>query len=199
MEETLVFIDAGFINKLALHFGENKRINFDFFCFAKRIAKEQNLFCKKLFYYTAPPFQSANPTTDEKKRKQGYDSFIKAISKNKDIIIREGRVQKTFDENGNPKFVQKGVDTLITIDITNIKTDYKEIKKIILISSDTDFCPIIREIKQRSNIEVILYSYFDRKRHSKFSLSNELISCCSSYHKIEKSFMQDCELKNHSS
>ena len=38
-----------------------------------------------------------------------------------------------------------------------------DIKKIILVSSDTDFCPAIKDIKNRDKVEVILYTYFDRK------------------------------------
>ena len=44
----------------------------------------------------------------------------------------------------------------------------------------------IKDIKERGDIEVILHTYFDRKRGSKFSLSNELISCCSKYFKLAK-------------
>ncbi|MDD3160184.1 MAG: NYN domain-containing protein [Candidatus ainarchaeum sp.] len=193
MQDTFVFIDAGFLDKLALYLGDGQRIKFDLFCLAKNLSKNQNLFCKKLFYYNAPPFQSSVPTEDEKRRKQGYDKFIEKISRNKNIIIREGRCQKTFDENGKPKFVQKGVDTLITMDLSELCFEHKNIKKIILVSSDTDFCPIIKKIKEKG-IEVILYSYFNKERHSKFSLSNELIDCCSSYFKIEKNDLLTCKL-----
>ena len=87
---------------------------------------------------------------------------------------------------GDIKFSQKGVDTLLTLDLSHIKEDFPGIKKIILVSSDTDFCPAIRDIKKRDNIDVILYTYFDKKRKSKFSLSNELIVCCSGHFKLSK-------------
>ena len=186
MEKTIVFIDEGFLDKLSLFLGNQKRLKFDKHNFAKTISQKENLFCEHLFYYTAPPFQGTPPTTDERKRKIGYDRFIESLSQNKKITIREGRCQKTFDKNGNAIFKQKGVDTLITIDLGHLKDDFPEIKKIILVSSDTDFCPAIKDIKERNKIEVILYTYFDKKRNSKFSLSNELISCCSKWKKIEK-------------
>ena len=186
MEETLVFIDEGFLDKLTKLFGEGERIKFDKFDFAKRIAKEQGLICKHLFYYTCPPFQSATPTEEEIKRKRGYDRFVFVLSKNKEITMREGRVQRIINENGEMEFKQKGVDTLLTIDLSHIKEDYPNVKKIILVSSDTDFCPIIRDIRERDRVEVILYTYFDRERKSKFSLSNELISCCPKYVKLIK-------------
>ena len=172
-----------------------KRLKFDKFDFAKRIAKKQGLFCKYLFYYTCPPFQSANSTEKENKMKEGYDKFITSLSKNKNISVREGRCQRLLNENRELEFHQKRVDTLLTIDLGHIKDDFPEIKKIILVSSDTDFCPAIKDIKKRDKIEVILYTYFDRKRKSKFSLSNELIDCCPSYFKLTKEDFTSCPIR----
>ena len=194
MEETLVFIDEGFLDKLSKHLGSLNRIKFDKLKFAEYIAKKQNLFLRHIFYYTAPPFQSARPTENEIKRKKGYDSFIWALRKNKTITIREGRCQRIIDEDGKAEYNQKGVDTLITIDLSHIKDDFSKVSKIILVSSDTDFCPIIRDIKKRCGIEVILYSYFDRKRNSKFSVSNELLGCCLKYIQLTKQDFEDVRL-----
>ena len=114
MINTLVFIDEGFLDKLSLFFGDKKRIKFDKFNFAKKISQKEGLFCQHLFYYTAPPFQGTPPTIDERKRKEGYDKFIRSLSRNKNITVREGRCQRTFDEQGQVIFKQKGVDTLLT-------------------------------------------------------------------------------------
>ena len=157
--------------------------------------KKQNLICKHLFYYTCPPFQSAKPTKEEAERKKGHDKFIIALSKNKDTTTRQGRCQKIINESGEIEYNQKGVDTLLTLDLSHVKDDFPNIKKIILVSSDTDFCPAIRDIKKRDKIEVILYTYFDRKRKSKFSLSNELIYCCSRYFKLTKEDFASCPIR----
>lgn len=186
MEETLVFVDEGFLDKLTKLFGGGIRLKFDKFDFAKRIAKKQNLLCKHLFYYTCPPFQSYPLTEEQINRKKGYDKFIEALSKNKDITIRQGRCQKIINSNGKEDYSQKGVDTLLTIDLSHLREDFPNINKIILVSSDTDFCPIIKDIEKRWKIEVILYSYYERKRDSKFSVSHHLIDCCSKYIQLTK-------------
>ena len=195
MEETLVFIDERFIDKLIQHLGDGKRLKFDKIDFAKRIAKKQDLSCKHLFYYTCPPFQSSRPTRDEANRKKGYDSFVNKLSKDKDISVREGRCQKLMNKEGKIEYHQKWVDTLLTLDMSHIKDDFPKIKKVILVSSDTDFCPAIRDVRNRNNIKVILYTYFDRKRKSKFSLSNELINCCSKCFKLTKEDFTSCPVK----
>jgi len=194
MEETVVFIDEGFLDKLTMLFGDGNRIKYNKFEFAKIIAKKLNFSCQHMFYYTAPPFQGTPPTKDEIIKKKGYDKFISKLSRNKNITIREGRCQKIVNQQGEIKYSQKGVDTLLTIDLEHLKEDYSNIRKIILVSSDTDFCPAIKDIKQRSNINVLLYTYFDRKRKSKFSLSNELISCCSKYFKLTKEDFTSCTM-----
>jgi uncharacterized LabA/DUF88 family protein len=184
MEETLVFIDEGFVDKLTKFLGNDKRIKFDKFEFANRLASQQNLKCKHLFYYTCPPYQSNNPNEQEMSLKKGYDKFIRALSENKNITIRQGRCQKIINELGKIEYSQKGVDTLLTIDLSHIKEDFPTISRIILVSSDTDFCPIINDIRGRWNVQVILYSYFEKRRNSKFSVSNELIKCCSKFVKL---------------
>lgn len=185
VEETLVFIDEGFLSKLSKYFGKGKYLKIDYIRFAKNIAKKQGLLSKHIFYYTAPPFQGTPPTEDQRKRKEGYDSFISSFGKNKEVTIREGRCQRLIDKNKKEIFKQKGVDTLITIDLSHIKEDFPEVKRIILISSDTDFCPAVEDLKKR-NIGVILYTYFEKIRDSPFSRANHLIECCSGYFQLTK-------------
>ena len=53
---------------------------------------------------------------------------------------------------------------------------------------------VIEDIKKRG-IEVILFTYFDRIRNSLFSLSNELLVCCSKFFKLTKQDFDDAPLK----
>ena len=195
MEDCLVLVDSGFLSKLSKHFGKGNHLVYDIIKFAQNLANKQNLFCKKIFYATAPPFQGTPPTLDEQKRKIKYDKFIYKLKKNNLIKIEEGRVQKVRDSDGKVKYTQKGVDTLLIMRLSFVPIDFSNIKKIVLVSSDTDFCPVIEELKAK-NIEVILYSYNERKRDTKFSISNHLIRCCSKYIKLSKQDFDGVPLKN---
>ena len=62
---------------------------------------------------------------------------------------------------------------------------YPLIKKIILIACDSDFVPVIQNLESLG-VKVILYIYFERKRKSNFSTSNELIKTVSKYAIITK-------------
>ncbi len=169
MENTILFIDSGYLSFISKHFGGGKPLRYKIERFSVNIAKEIGLNCQTIYFYIAPPFQSPKSSNEENIRKANYDKFIEKLKFVKPKInIREGRLQK-IDET----FQQKGVDTLMTMDLLKV-AQQKEIKKIIIITADTDFVPIIKDIRKTYGIQVILAYFTDRKRKSAFSLSNYL-------------------------
>ncbi len=189
MKSTIVFIDAGFLSKLSKHFGGGKYLKNNIFNLAKILSKKEKLECKHIFYYTAPPFQSSKPSKDENRRKENYDHFIKILSQNDIITVREGRCQRIINKH-KTEYHQKGVDTFITMDLMNVPIKHKEIKEIILIACDSDFVPVIKNLDELG-IKTILFTYFDKKRGSSFSTSNELIQTVSKHVSITKKDFED--------
>lgn len=197
MDKTLVFLDAGFLSKLSKHFGKGQYLKYDIIKFAKNLAEKQNLLCEKIFYYTAPPFQSEKPTKEESNRYKKYENFITKLSKNKIISVREGRCQR-LKFNDYFIFKQKAVDSLVVIDLLSVPIDYPEIKKLTLIVSDSDFVPVIERLAEL-NIKVILYTYYEKGRDAKFSTSNELIKSVHKYILLSKQDFENAlldEIKN---
>jgi len=182
IKQTILFIDAGYLSFISKHFGSGKPLRYKIEKFAKNLAKSKGFECKKIYFYTAPPFQSSKPKEEENKRKANYDKFINKLkSINPEIVIREGRCQKI----GNT-YQQKGVDTLITIDLSRIPKK-ENIDEVILLSSDTDFVPIIEDLKE-DGIKVILAYFTDKRRKSAFSLSNHLWKACRDKILIKKDY-----------
>ena len=192
MEKVIVMIDAGFLSKVSYELGERHYFKYDILKFSKNLCGKFGSIFYHLFFYNAPPFQGYKPTKNEKKRKEDYDSFVNKLNRNKEVTIREGRCQR-IKNNGKYIYKQKGVDTLLTMDLMKIPLDYPKIKQVILIASDSDFVPVIKELRKRG-IEVVLYTYFDRVRDSNFSRSNELIKSVSRYAKLSKKDFQGCRL-----
>jgi uncharacterized LabA/DUF88 family protein len=184
MDETLIFLDAGFLSKLSKFYGGGKYLKYDLIKFSHNLARKQDLSCKKIFYYTAPPFQSERPSKDETCRREKYDKFIKKISQKRDIIVREGRCQRLKIDR-QFMYKQKAVDALMIIDLMNVPKDYPFIKKILLVASDSDFVPVIESVKN-SGVEVILCTHYTKKRKTNFSRSNILLKTASSYLEIKK-------------
>jgi len=189
--ETLVFIDAGFVSKLSKYFGNEKYLVYNLINFAKNISKKQKLFSKKIFYYTAPPFQSEPSTKQEEIKKEGYDKFIKRL-REKGVIVREGRCQR-LKIDGKFEYRQKAVDVFLAMDLTNIPIKYPKIKKIILIATDSDFVPVIKNLEEHG-IKTFLYTYYKKKRNTNFSRSNDLIKSVYKYVLLSKQDFLDAPL-----
>jgi len=180
MKSTIIFIDGGYLSFISKFFGKGKPLKYKMEKFAKNLAKTKNLECKKTYFYTAPPYQKSNPTKEENKRKANYDKFISKL-KEAGIIVREGRCQKI-----NNTYQQKGVDTLLTIDLSRIPKK-ENISDVIVLTSDTDFVPIINDLSE-DKINVILAYFTDKKRKSGLSLSNHLWKACKNKIKIKKEY-----------
>ena len=185
MEDTLIFVDDGFFGLVKKNFqnqdGKPKKYLQTF----RNICKKEKLNLKQLYIYTAPPYQSPKPTQKEDFMMSRYQSMTKMLREKKWITLREGRCQKIINEQGKEEFSQKGIDALIILDMYDVKENHLNVKKIILIASDSDFVPVIERMKQKG-FEIILYTYFDRKRNSRFSTSNQLLKVASRWEKLMK-------------
>jgi uncharacterized LabA/DUF88 family protein len=118
--------------------------------------------------------------------------MTKMLRRKKWIALREGRCQKIINERGEEEYCQKGVDALVILDMYDFKEKYPAVKKIILIASDSDFVPVIERMKKKG-FEVIIYTYFDRKRGSRFSTSNQLLKVASRWVKLDGGHFEEAE------
>jgi len=184
MEDCIVIVDNGFFKLVKKEFEVKTKTKKKFLQTFRNICKNENLFLRHLFFCAAPPHQSKNPTKKEGELKRGYDNLIRLLNYKKWITVREGRCQR-LKINGEYEYFQKGVDSWIVADLCRFKRQFPSITKVILISSDSDFAPIIKDVQKSDNLEVILYTYFDKKRKSCFSLSNHLRDVCSKWVKLK--------------
>lgn len=190
MEDCIILVDYGFFKLVKKEFEIITKRPKKLLQTFRNICTKENLNLKHLFIYMAPPFQSRTPTEDENIRKSNYDNIKKMFDSKKWITPREGRCQRIFDEEGVANFNQKGVDSWIVADLCLFKEDFPYINKVILISSDSDFAPIIEMIQEKRDIKVILYTYFENKRKGNFHRSNHLIKSCSRYVKLKPEDME---------
>ena len=192
MENTIILIDAAFLSKLSKYFGGGKYLVYDIVAFSKNLASEQKLNCKHIFCYTAPPFQSNNSTNEEIYRFKKYEEFKNRLLMNDIISIREGRCQR-LKIDGKYVYHQKAVDILLAMDLMSVPIKYPNIKKIILIASDSDFVPVIMSL-ENEGIKTILYTYYEEKRNTNLSRSNYLIKSVHKYVKLTKEDFTSCPI-----
>ncbi|MFA4953331.1 MAG: NYN domain-containing protein [Candidatus Pacearchaeota archaeon] len=183
MEDTLIFVDDGFFGLVKKHFQKEDEKPKKYLQTFRNLCKKENLNLRHLFIYTCPPYQGPVPTEKEDFLMSRYQNMTKMLRNKKWITLREGRCQRIINNEKRYEYYQKGVDALIILDMYDIKDKLPNIKKIILIASDSDFVPVIERMKQKG-IEIILYTYFDRKRKSRFSTSNHLLKVSSKWVKL---------------
>lgn len=187
VDKANVYFDEGYLSKIAKHFGDGKYFKIKYFNLAISMCRNFEYYCNKLYVYTAPPFQSTPPSEEESRRKSGYDKFIYNLQRKNDIIVREGRLQKIDDA-----FQQKGVDTLLTMDLMKLQNNKDKVKAAVLLTSDTDFVPVLNDLMD-TGIGIYLYYYNDFKRSSQFSMSNHLLTACNESCLITKELLESCE------
>lgn len=187
MENTYVFLDAGYVSKIVKHLYSGNPPNYDIKAFSNTLAKSKGLWCKESFYYIGESYQSpSHPSQADIQRRNNQKRFIHALSKVPGLTVRQGRCQK--DSQGD--YHQKGVDTWLTMDLLSLGNSKDNIKKIIVFICDTDFVPILEKLRNEKNIEVIIAYYSDFVRGSKFSMSNHLWNVADDKILIDKGFFE---------
>ena len=192
MQKCNVYIDDGYLSKISKYFGGGTHLKVDYFRLANNMARDLRYGCLGRYLYCAPPFQSDPPTLEESRRKSGYDKVIAALRKCPNFYVQEGRLQKV-----NGEFHQKGVDTLLTMDLMKLKSNNEKIRTVILLTCDTDFVPVIQELRD-DGIKIILYYYTDFRRNSQFSMSDHILSVVDKKILINKDFLNKSLMRNNS-
>lgn len=149
--------------------------------------KKSVLSSYKVFFYDAPIYQGKLETFSGQRifaSSKGDNTVLNQLKKNSDYVIREGRtifskwkLRDNLLDNPSllskalqahvwpqsayePVFSQKEVDTLITMDLLSLNQD-SLIDRIVLVSNDSDFVPIVKEINQ-SGKEIAVVSIEDQ-------------------------------------
>jgi len=79
------------------------------------------------------------------------------MKQNPRFEVRLGRLQRT----GDPlhPFIQKGVDVLLSIDLTQISAS-RTVDRVIIVSADSDFAPAIQRTKE--NMVLVTLASFEQ-------------------------------------
>lgn len=139
-----VFIDAGYLSHITKDTYNLVRLDFELF--SNELCAECNR--ELTYYYTAMPHQSHPPTDDERVRYSRYRKFVSRLNRIENFRVRLGHLQKV-----DGKYQQKGVDTLFTVDLTQLCMRNR-IEKAIIVSGDSDFTPAV-EVANECGVETL--------------------------------------------
>lgn len=176
------FIDGGYVRAMLHQYYKDQPIDF------LRLSDELCQGCERFrtYYYICPPYQSADPTPDERRRKADMDRFLEKLKLHPRFENRLGRLQRTSDP-AHP-FVQKGVDVLLSIDLTQISAS-RTVDRAIIVSADSDFAPAIQRAKENMML-VTLASFTEHKSRVLYSVCDERLEITRTL--IEKISLKSC-------
>lgn len=130
----------------------------------------------RIFFYTAKPLKDADIMSQLRKAADitAYENYLKSVGeadkiyniantflremvKENYIALRMGKMQVRGMHNGKPDIVQKQVDMLIGLDISEVSYN-KHADKIIVFSKDTDMIPALKTARI-NGLEVSLANF----------------------------------------
>src|SRR2546426_813438 len=95
----------------------------------------------RTYFYDCLPYQSPNPTQEERTRFGKRQGFHSALSNNPRFEVRLGRLElRGNKDNGKPIFEQKRVDILMGVDLALLAAKH-QISDAAILAGDSDFLP----------------------------------------------------------
>ena len=182
MSRTAVFIDGAYLDYLLKE--EFGRTPIDFSALITRIVGNRDLL--RSYFYDCLPYQSKQPTTEERERFAKRQRFHFALGKIPRFEVRLGKLEFRGMHNGKPQFQQKRVDILLGVDLVQLSAKH-QITDAMVVAGDSDFLPAIEVAKQEG---VVVHLYHGATPH------NELRNCCDERIRIDKEFVDAIRRKS---
>jgi uncharacterized LabA/DUF88 family protein len=167
-----IFIDGGYVEKVMKNEFYPDRIDYSKLPVALSRGKE----ILRTYYYNCLPYQGNPPTEEEKDRFSKRQRFHKMLMRLPKYEVREGRLVKRGSEFG-----QKGIDTLLSVDLVNLSASNK-ISDAVLLAGDYDYIPAITVAKDHG-VNITLY-------YSKASVHNSLWELCDERFVFSREFVE---------
>jgi len=172
-ERAAVFIDGGYLDKVLYNLG---RLRPDYLRFSDKVCRGTERF--RTYYYHCMPHQSNPPTEDERGRYASMDRFVHSLRRLTRFEVALGRLQRIDGD-----YRQKGIDTLLSIDLVELAAT-GQIAKAILVTGDSDFVPAIKRAKAKGVIVDLFYS-------PATGLHTELFEVCDDRVQLDAAFFRD--------
>lgn len=138
-----IFIDGAYLSNVLLY--EHNRAKIDYGALARELSQDSEIL--RTYYYDCPPFQSNEPTQEERTRYSAWRKFYTALENLPRFECRLGRLAyRGTDEEGKPIYIQKRVDILLGIDFMSLSAKHR-IEEAVLLAGDSDFIPAVEAAK----------------------------------------------------
>ena len=166
MEKVFIAIDGGNFYRKLKKLGFSSLAEFDYQGFSKWLAGSSK---KSEICYYIGRIREEPGSSKSKELKSGQDRFLANLA-NQGISIKTGYILKS--DGG---YSEKGVDVQISVDIC-MKAVRNEYDRVIIVSSDTDLIPAIKEVQGlKKTVEYIGFADSPSFAMIRFSNSRRLL------------------------
>jgi len=181
----VVLIDNGYLSAILRDEFGQARIDY---------LKLSEIVCKgyhrlRTYVYDCLPYQADPPTFEQQQLYSGKIKFFNALSKLPSFEIRFGKQRPRAGG-----FIQKGVDVLLTVDLTRLSSK-SQIQKAFLIAGDGDYVPAVKTAKDEGVSIKLHYSGTFQTTpdgHTMPKYSNELWQNCDEREEISIALIDQC-------
>ena len=191
MARLAIFVDGGYVDALA-----NRQFSAgaDYEKLAGLItsvvagATAEPLDLLRTFYYSAAPYQSNPPTSDERERYSRFRSFRDALTSIPRFEVRLGRLQRQGTRpDGSLVFAQKQVDLLLGLDIA-LLSGKQQITHAALVAGDGDLVPAVQAAKLEGVSVWLFHGPADARGSGQSTYSRELWLAADDRSEIDRAF-----------
>ena len=137
----------------------------------------------RTYYYDARPHRSDLDSKKEQELDDRIETFHHAIDKFPRFEIKLGRLQKI-----NGKWIQKGVDMQLGVDMVQMSTN-KQIDKAILIAADGDFVYAVKKAKEAGVVTTLVF-------FPKNKINRDLLKAVDEVIQLDDAFITKCLFLN---
>jgi len=111
--------------------------------------------------------------------------FIHRLQCNPRFEVRLGRLAKTYDAQGRPTFVQKGVDVRLAVDLVRMSST-RQIEYAYLLTGDSDLVPAVQAAKDEGVVVALYYKVG--------TAHDQLLQTVDESYMLSAGFFDDCTL-----
>jgi uncharacterized LabA/DUF88 family protein len=144
MSRIAIFIDGAYLGFVLK--SEYNMAKVDYGALAEKMAGGLDIL--RTYYYDCPPFQSSNPTVQERERFSRAQKFFTALDRLPRYEVRLGRLAKRVDSSGQTFFEQKRVDIMLGVDMA-LLCGKGQITHAAILAGDSDFIPAVVAAKSQ--------------------------------------------------
>jgi uncharacterized LabA/DUF88 family protein len=171
-----LFLDGAYFQKLLRAEFSSAQIDFHRLALAMAGGREM----LRTYYYDCLPYQSANPTKEERERFSRKQRFFSALEHLPRFQVRQGRLEyRGLKDNGEPIFEQKRVDILLGVDLVLLAAK-SQISDAAILAGDSDFLPAIEAAKAEG---VVMHLFHGQYPH------HDLLAACDERTRIDQPFI----------